>query len=204
MIVSRKSIPKVGLKPVVTWATASALDICREACGGHGYAAVNRLGELRDDHDIWKTFEGDNTVLLQQVAGELVKQYGKDVAKQGVVWFYLRRALRVPGDGDPVATSTNLREPGFQRRLFEHAKLDYYTLLCDFRNLRETWLAQFEAWSRCMNHLLKLAKAHVERVILEKFVQKVARVQADSPGSAHAVALKRLCDLYALTLISDH
>jgi hypothetical protein len=32
-----------------------------------GYAAVNRLGALRSDHDIFQTFEGDNTVLLQQV-----------------------------------------------------------------------------------------------------------------------------------------
>ena len=32
------------------------------------YAATNRLGALRSDHDIFQTFEGDNTVLKQQVS----------------------------------------------------------------------------------------------------------------------------------------
>lgn len=57
-----------GLKAYVTSYTAKSLSICRESCGGHGYAAVNRFGSLRNDHDIFQTFEGDNTVLLQQVA----------------------------------------------------------------------------------------------------------------------------------------
>lgn len=56
-----------GLKAYTTAFTQDALSICRESTGGHGYAAINRLGQMRSDHDIFQTFEGDNTVLLQQV-----------------------------------------------------------------------------------------------------------------------------------------
>jgi hypothetical protein len=47
--------------------TAKSISTCWESCGGHGYAVVNHFGALRNDHDIFRIFEGDNTDLLQQV-----------------------------------------------------------------------------------------------------------------------------------------
>ena len=43
--------------------------------GGHssqGYRSRNRLGSLKADTDIFLTFEGDNTVLAQQVTRYLM------------------------------------------------------------------------------------------------------------------------------------
>src|SRR6478735_164327 len=57
-----------GLKAVATWHATDTIQACREACGGAGYLKANRLAALRADTDVFTTFEGDNTVLLQLCA----------------------------------------------------------------------------------------------------------------------------------------
>ncbi|MEO5800601.1 MAG: acyl-CoA dehydrogenase family protein, partial [Gemmatimonadales bacterium] len=54
-----------GLKAYASWAAQEAITDSRECCGGQGYLAINRIAVLRGDIDVWTTFEGDNTVLMQ-------------------------------------------------------------------------------------------------------------------------------------------
>src|SRR5690625_7664154 len=67
-----------ALKPMATWHALDTLQVAREACGGAGYMAENRLVGLRQDLDVYATFEGDNTVLLQLVAKRLLTDSGKE------------------------------------------------------------------------------------------------------------------------------
>ena len=55
-------------KALGTWHASRTIQECREACGGAGYLSVNRFDALRADTDVFTTFEGDNTVLMQLVA----------------------------------------------------------------------------------------------------------------------------------------
>ena len=64
-----------GTKALGTWHATHTIQECREACGGAGYLAENRFAALKADTDVFTTFEGDNTVLLQLVAKGLLTDY---------------------------------------------------------------------------------------------------------------------------------
>ncbi|PPE01519.1 hypothetical protein GOBAR_DD01448 [Gossypium barbadense] len=190
-----------GLKAYVTSYTAKSLSTCREACGGHGYAAVNRFGSLRNDHDIFQTFEGDNTVLMQQVAADLLRQY-KDKFQGGtlsVTWNYLRESMNTYlSQPNPIIarweSADHLRDPKFQLDAFRYRTSRLLQSVAAWLRKHSKTLGTFGAWNRCLNHLLLLAESHTESVILAKFIEAVH----NCPDARSRAALKLVCDLYAL------
>ncbi|CAF2088099.1 hypothetical protein BRARA_F02383 [Brassica rapa] len=190
-----------GLKSYITSYTAKSLSVCREACGGHGYAAVNRFGSLRNDHDIFQTFEGDNTVLLQQVAADLLKRY-KEKFQGGTLtatWSYLRESMNAYlSQPNPVTArwegEDHLRDPKFQLDAFRYRTSRLLQSVAMRLTKHTKTLGSFGAWNRCLNHLLTLAESHIESVILAKFIEAVRKC----PDPRAKAGLKLACDLYAL------
>jgi hypothetical protein len=52
-----------------------------EAIGGKGYLSENRIDALKNDTEIYTTFEGDNTVLMQLVAKNRLSEFRKSFGK---------------------------------------------------------------------------------------------------------------------------
>ncbi|CAG4913326.1 unnamed protein product [Colias eurytheme] len=64
-----------AVKPLCGWLARDAIQNCREACGGHGYLKAAGIGDIRNDNDANCTYEGENSLLLQQTSNWLLGVY---------------------------------------------------------------------------------------------------------------------------------
>jgi len=199
-----------GLKAIATWHASATIQACREACGGAGYLTENRLPQLRADTDVFTTFEGDNRVLLQLVAKGLLTGYRDqigDLDALGTVRFLADQVweavaertsargiidrLRSLGEGD-------LRDREWHLALFEDREKHVLEGLARrLRKAGEPNADPFAVFNHAQDHLLRLARVHVERVLLEAFVAALERVE----DPAVRALLDRVCSLYALSTI---
>ncbi|EKG21490.1 Acyl-CoA oxidase [Macrophomina phaseolina MS6] len=62
-----------GLKSLASSTAAEGLEVCRRACGGHGYSDFSGIGKWYADYLPTVTWEGDNYMITQQVARYLLK-----------------------------------------------------------------------------------------------------------------------------------
>ncbi|KAI1248483.1 hypothetical protein MGN70_009682 [Eutypa lata] len=62
-----------ALKAYGSTVAAEGLEVCRRACGGHGYSAFSGIGSWYADYLPTVTWEGDNYMLTQQVCRYLLK-----------------------------------------------------------------------------------------------------------------------------------
>lgn len=62
-----------ALKALASTTAGEGLEVCRRACGGHGYSAFSGIGSWYADYLPTLTWEGDNYMLTQQVSRYLLK-----------------------------------------------------------------------------------------------------------------------------------
>jgi acyl-CoA oxidase len=202
-----------GLKALATWHATETIQTARECCGGAGYMAANRFAELRADTDVFTTFEGDNTILLQLVAKSLLTGYRDQFGElnpietasfvAGQMWETVveRSAAR-----ELLQRLTDDLVPGREREE-DLTDRDYHLALFRWREdhilsgvarrLRrgiEGGGDPFEVFNDCQDHVLATARAHVEREVLEAFVAAIERCGDERLRAV----LDRLCDLYAV------
>jgi acyl-CoA oxidase len=203
-----------GLKAANTWHASRAIQEAREACGGAGYMAENRLIALRADTDVFTTFEGDNHVLTQLVAKELLTAYADAIKSMSPV-EWVRFAAETVGERMVKRTAAqaimqrivdsrqdseeegSLFNRGTQVHMFEDR--EEYLLSSVARRLqgKSKEMSEFDAFNAVQDHVLHAATAHIDRVVLEAFV--AGNDSCEDPEARELLDL--VCDLYALSAI---
>ncbi|MBN8465094.1 acyl-CoA dehydrogenase family protein [Corallococcus exiguus] len=196
-----------GLKAYASWNATATIQECREACGGQGYLTANRFASLKADTDVFTTFEGDNTVLMQLVAKGLLTGYRQrfeDDRVFAVLRLIVDQAATVFTDRNPIAgrrTDTDhLRDSDFQLRALRFR--EEALLASVSKRIRKRLTAgveAFEAFNQVQAHLLALAHASVERIVLEQFLRGVADVKDE----ALKPVLGRMADLFGLSCLES-
>ena len=193
-----------GLKAYATRFATDTVQACREACGGEGYRSANGLAALKADTDVFTTFEGDNTVLLQLVAKDLLTGFRSQFAANRVLRlaaYVASRAATELAEVNPIVTritdEDHLRDPSFQLGAFRYREERLTASVARRLNQRMKDDDGFAALNAVQDHLLTLAHAFVERVIAERFTDAAAAA-APGPGRQVTAALR---DLFALSRI---
>jgi acyl-CoA oxidase len=204
-----------GIKAVATWHTTQTIQTCREACGGAGYLSVNRLMDLKADTEIFTTFEGDNTVLLQLVAKGLLTNFRDEfesmdtvamvrfVADQVMGAVLERTAVR--GVAQAIADAwprseedTSILDRRYHAYLF--AWREKHVIETAARRLRKLMAKDgdaFAAFNAVQDHLLLAARAFVDRLVLEQFTAAIER--CDDPELKSL--LDKVCDLHVMATL---
>jgi acyl-CoA oxidase len=208
-----------ALKPLSTWHALDTLQECREACGGAGFLIENRFASLRADLDVYATFEGDNTVLLQLVAKRLLADYAKEFRNVdfGVLARYVvgqatgvaihRTGLRqvaqfVADTGSVQKAALALRDEEGQRALLtdrvQTMVADVGAALKGANKLPHDKGAAL--FNKHQNELIEAAQAHAELLQWEAFTEALKDIT--DPGTRTVLTWMR--DLFGLSLIEKN
>ncbi|XP_039182538.1 peroxisomal acyl-coenzyme A oxidase 2 [Crotalus tigris] len=184
-----------GIKVITTNYCSEGVEVCRKACGGHGYSLLSGLPSLYMKVIPSCTYEGENTVLLLQTARFLIKCYGMAQMSQplpsSVAYFSSVNSGRCQAQEKKDFLNPDIYTDAYKHRAFRGVR----NVANKLRQLVEEGKGQHEAWNQCTVQLAKAAMAHSHYIVVQKFTEELGK---HAKGSAIQRVLKNLCDLFAL------
>ncbi|KAF2759484.1 acyl-CoA oxidase [Pseudovirgaria hyperparasitica] len=188
-----------GLKSLASSTAAEGLEVCRRACGGHGYSSFSGIGPWYADYLPTTTWEGDNYMLTQQVAR------------------YLLKAARSVLNGERPTNDTTRILTNFHTKRDIGAAFDigskdedivaafaWRTSYLTFEALRHRDVEK-KSWNELLVDFYRLSRAHSQYLVVKNFYATLSAGNTRAELSNETTALlHKLFRLYALhTLESE-
>ncbi|HOX82167.1 MAG TPA: acyl-CoA dehydrogenase [Chryseolinea sp.] len=197
-----------GLKAFSTWNTTNTLQECRECCGGKGYLSENRIDALKNDSEIYTTFEGDNTVLMQLVAKSRLSEFKQEFSNMnlfGILNYVADQAKTSITELNPLIVRNtdeeHLLDFEFQLNAFKYRERDILTSAAKrLKRHIDGGMDSFDAFNVSQHHLIEVGHAYIGRIILEQFILQIDKTK----DKGCKAILTKLCQLFALSQIENN
>ena len=207
-----------AIKAAQTQHAIRTIQECREACGGAGYMSENRLTTYRADSDVFATFEGDNTVLIQMVGKNLLTAYGRamnDMSPWDTVRYAATTATevvrrrtgfttRLQGLVDLVnPNEASLFDAVYQAKLIDdRAQSVLLSLVRRIQPARKADKVQAAAIvDQCQDHLIAAGWARVDTLLVQAMIEAEERLEE---GSLARQVFEQLRHLFVFDTIVQH
>ncbi|KAM4842878.1 peroxisomal acyl-coenzyme A oxidase 1 isoform 2-T2 [Thomomys bottae] len=189
-----------GLKAFTTWIANAGIEECRMACGGHGYSHCSGIPNIYVTFTPACTFEGENTVMLLQMARFLMKSYNQVLSGKlvGGTVSYLNDLPSQRIQPQQVASRPNVVDINSPESLTEAYRLRASRLVEMAAKNLQTALSHRKnrevAWNLTSVDLVRASEAHCHYVVVKIFGEKLLDIQEKSIQPV----LKNLYLLYSL------
>jgi len=197
-----------GLKAKASWHATRTIQECREACGGKGYLVENILPSLKADTDIFTTFEGDNTVLMQLVAKGVLTDFKQSFHDDGYIAILRYLLTKIRHDAyelNPFSRrntdASHLQSEEFHRHAFRYRyKKTLITLSERMQKYLKRGMNSYNAFLKVQLHTIDLADAYIDELVLDAFYKRLQMCEDEKIR----LALERLLQVYALSVIEEN
>ncbi|KAF4125524.1 acyl-CoA oxidase [Geosmithia morbida] len=181
-----------ALKSYGSTVAGEGLEVCRRACGGHGYSSFSGIGTWFADYLPTLTWEGDNYMLTQQVCRYLLKtaravlagKAGDNDTARILKTFLARRdtgaAFDVLASDSDLVDAYAWRVAYFTFEALQHRDVDK------------------QSWNSLLVDFYRLSTAHAQYMVVKSFYGALVDPSQSSLDRQTTTVLQQLFRLFAL------
>ncbi|KAI6236614.1 Acyl-coenzyme A oxidase [Aphelenchoides besseyi] len=191
-----------GLKSVVSWEVAQGIEQCRLSCGGHGYSQASGFPEIYAYAVGGATYEGENIVMLLQVARQLVKRV-EDI-KNGNAKLAEIESYLLQKSSTRSSFRNHTTNPSIIVADFEHVARQQIFYVANLYEQLKSHATAETAWNKCSVELCRASRLHVKTYLIRNFFAHISRFQGSSKVKDILLDLGRLYALDQITHAQHH